>query len=66
MEAIMSRREPAVDFRRIKMWADKIIRLLNHHNIDLMGLPNKMYVILMHAKSDGRVHATTFERIGDA
>ena len=43
-------------------WLDKIITLLNHHQIQLSD-PDTQLWTLMHASSDGQVHVYTFERI---
>lgn len=45
-------------------WNQKIVNLLNHHQIQLIDQDYQLWV-LMNSKDDGRVHAFTFQRIGD-
>ena len=41
---------------------DKIITLLNHHNVFPVD-EERMYIVLMKSKDDGRAHMTEFKRI---
>jgi hypothetical protein len=43
-------------------WNDKIIKLLNHHQIQLIDSQLQLWV-LMQSKDDGKVHAFTFQRV---
>ena len=43
-------------------WMEKIMRLLNHHVIQLVDDDQQIWV-LMHAKSDGKAHVYEFERV---
>lgn len=47
----------------VPVWMNKIIRLLNHHQIQLIDDDQQIW-ILMQEKSDGKVHVYEFERIG--
>lgn len=46
-------------------WRNKIVTLLNHHQVQLADSSKQIWV-LMHAKSDGRVHVFDFEEVGHA
>jgi hypothetical protein len=52
---LLSKWEPTVDFNKIAEWIDKIVKLLNHHQIQTSD-PDKQLWVLMHGKDDGRVH----------
>lgn len=45
-------------------WMRKIMRLLNHHQIQLIDDDQQIWV-LMQAESDGKVHVYEFERVGE-
>ena len=49
-------------FQEIPQWMNKIITLLNHHNVFPVD-EERMYIVLMKSKDDGRAHMTEFERI---
>ncbi|MCY3770046.1 MAG: hypothetical protein OXG56_11885 [Gammaproteobacteria bacterium] len=49
-------------FKDIPMWIDKIIVLLNHHHVFPVD-DSRMYIVLMQAQSDGKVHFAEFEKI---
>ncbi len=42
-------------------WMDKVIVLLNHHHVFPVD-ENRMYIVLMQAKSDGKVHMAEFAK----
>jgi hypothetical protein len=65
LERVLNDRRPNIDLNRIRWWQDLIVRLLNHHQIQLYE-PNFQLWTIMQANSDGRVHVTLFERIGPA
>lgn len=46
----------------IPKWIEKIIKLLNHHTIQLPNNKFQFWVI-MQGKTDGKVHVTLFEKI---
>lgn len=46
-------------------WRNRIVTLLNHHQVQLADSGKQIWV-LMHAKSDGRVHVFDFEEVGPA
>jgi hypothetical protein len=52
---IVTNWEPTIDFEKIKQWVDKIIKLLNHHQIQTSD-PHKQIWVLMHDKDKGKVH----------
>jgi hypothetical protein len=54
-----------VDFNRIREWDTTIPILLDHHQIQLRNPIHQLWVI-MQAESDGRVHATLFEKLAAA
>jgi len=55
-----------IDFKEfeklIPLWNQKIIKLLNHHEIQLIVSKLQLWV-LMQSKTDGRAHAYIFERV---
>ncbi len=46
-------------------WKNRIVTLLNHHQVQLADSAKQIWV-LMHAKSDGRVHVFDFREVGPA
>lgn len=50
---------------KFPIWLDKIIVLLNHHNLQLVDT-DLMIWVLMHSIKDGRVQASLFKKLGDA
>jgi hypothetical protein len=46
----------------IPEWQSKIMRLLNHHEIQLIDRDYHLKVV-MQSEKDGRVHAATFQRV---
>lgn len=65
VRTLLTDRRPPVDLARIRNWQDKIIRLLNHHQIQLFDPDYQLWTI-MQGKEDGQVHVTLFQRIGEA
>ena len=47
----------------VPVWMNKIVLLLNHHQIQLIDDDQQIWV-LMQEKRDGKVHVYEFERIG--
>ena len=43
-------------------WIDKIIKLLNHHQIQT-AQPDKQLWVLMHGKDDGKVHFALMQQV---
>ncbi|WP_420407138.1 hypothetical protein [Hoeflea sp.] len=64
IKTLLSNRRPPVDLDRIRVWQDKIIKLLNHHQIQLFD-PDYQLWTLMQAKGDGKVQVNLFQRIGN-
>ena len=60
---LIANREPSLDFKKVKEWTDKIVKLLNHHQIQTIRADEQFWVI-MNAKSDGKVHVSEMKRIG--
>jgi hypothetical protein len=52
---LLTRWEPTINFNRIVAWIDKIVRLLNHHQIKT-SQPETQLWVLMHDKEFGKVH----------
>lgn len=50
-------------YAKFEPWLNKIITLLNHHQIQLAETEFQIWV-LMNASTDGKVHATIFQRKG--
>ena len=50
--------------RLIPEWNKKIIKLLNHHQIQLIDSELQLW-ILMQSKDDGKAHAFIFQRVDD-
>ena len=50
-------------FDSVPEWMRKIMRLLNHHQIQLIDDDQQLWV-LMQSADDGNVHVFEFERIG--
>lgn len=48
--------------RKVHIWMNKIIVLLNHHCVQLSDSAQQIWV-MMNAKSDGNAHATLFEQV---
>jgi hypothetical protein len=55
----------APDFKTIASWDEKIKRLLNHHQIQMVE-PDLQYWVIMQAHKDGRVHGFEMKRLGQA
>ena len=47
--------EHKLDFEGVKAWVEKIVTLLNHHQIEIRQ-PGQQLWVLMHGKDDGKVH----------
>jgi hypothetical protein len=62
---LLTKWEPDLDFPRIAQWLGKIVKLLNHHQIQTVD-PEKQFWVLMHNKDDGKVHWNVMQRIGNA
>ena len=45
-------------------WMDKIIVLLNHHHVYPVD-DNRMFIVLMQSKEDGKVHMAEFRKIDE-
>ncbi len=52
-------------FREAPEWKNRIVMLLNHHQVQLADSRRQIWV-LMQAKSDGKVHVWDFEAVGSA
>lgn len=65
LERILNDKRPNLDLDRIRWWQDLIVKLLNHHQIQLYESNFQLWTI-MQAKNDGKVHVSLFERIGPA
>lgn len=63
LEALLKRAEDPLDFSKIDAWGQKIVTLLNHHQIQLIDKDLQIWV-LMHEKEDGMVHTTVFAVVG--
>jgi hypothetical protein len=56
LKTVLSRANRAVpDFHRVQHWLQKIVTLLNHHQISLIDAKHEYWVII-HAEEEGRVH----------
>jgi len=62
---LLTKWEPALDFKKIAAWIDKIAKLLNHHQIQTRH-PDTMLWVLMQAKDDGKAHYALMKKIGPA
>ena len=49
----------------VPSWMDKIIKLLNHHQAQLVNENLQLWVV-MNSDKDGKVHVTLFERVENA
>ncbi len=50
-------------YSKFESWLNKIVKLLNHHQLQLID--NEMQIwVLMQAKKDGKVHASLLQRMG--
>lgn len=47
---------------KLGMWLDKIIKLLNHHQVKLYKSDNQIWVI-MNGSTDGKVHVVDMEKV---
>jgi hypothetical protein len=54
-----------IDFVRVAAWTAKIAQLLDHHQIPLADERYQVWVI-MHAKTDKKVHAVVMQRAEDS
>jgi hypothetical protein len=61
LRSILDGKERPIEMRKIQSWRDKIVRLLNHHQIHLSDGRHQLWVI-MQGKNDNRVHVTLFQR----
>lgn len=52
----------SLDFADIRLHIDRIVTLLNHHQIQLI-YEDQMFWVIMHAKEDGRVHGSLMKRV---
>ena len=52
-----------LDFKEIGQWSEKIVTLLNHHQIALSDGIHE-YWVLMEAAEDGKVHGFLMKDIG--
>jgi hypothetical protein len=59
---LLTKWEPVIDFNKITAWIDKIVKLLNHHQIQTRQ-PDKQIWVLMHGKDDGKVHCAVMMKI---
>nr|MBI1231876.1 hypothetical protein [Cytophagales bacterium] len=62
LKHILSQKERNISFKKIEAWVQKIMTLLNHHQIQLID-EDKMFWVLMQAKKDGRVHGALMEKM---
>jgi hypothetical protein len=62
---LLTKWEPTLDFNQIISWVDKIIKLLNHHQIQTSE-PDKQLWVLMHGKESGKVHWFIMKEIGQS
>jgi hypothetical protein len=60
---LLTKWEPTLDFNKINTWLDKIVKLLNHHQIQTSH-PDKQLWVLMHDKDHGRVHCFVMAKVG--
>ncbi|WP_100658798.1 hypothetical protein [Alteromonas flava] len=51
--------------RIVPTWMDKIIKLLNHHHMQLVD-DDLQYWVVMNGKEDGKVQVSLFQKIGNA
>lgn len=65
VRALLNNSRPAVDLERIRIWQGKIIRLLNHHQIQLFDPDYQLWTI-MQGKENGLVQVSLFKRVGEA
>jgi hypothetical protein len=61
LKTLRSRIEPK-SFKGVTDWSQKIITLLNHHQIALFNSTSQIWVI-MQSKDDGKVHARYFRLV---
>jgi hypothetical protein len=54
LKTVLSRAQSSCDFHKVQDWLQKIVTLLNHHQISLIDAKHEYWVI-MHAEEDGRV-----------
>jgi len=59
---LLTKWEPVIEFKKIKEWTDKIVTLLNHHQIQT-SRPGEQFWVIMNAKSDGKVHVAEMKRL---
>jgi len=52
---LLTKWEPTLDFKAISVWLDKLVKLLDHHQIQTSD-PEKQLWVLMHDGKDGKVH----------
>lgn len=64
IKTLLSGRRPSVDLDQVRAWQDKIIQLLNHHQIQLFHPDYQLWTV-MEAKTDGRVHVNLFKRVNE-
>jgi hypothetical protein len=64
LRSVLEGKKRPIETNKIKTWLDKIVRLLDHHQIQLSDGRHQLWVI-MQAKSDGLVHVTLFQRQDD-
>ena len=56
--------DPDAFLNSVVVWMSKIMRLLNHHTIQLIDDEKQLWV-LMKSKTDGKAHVWEFERISE-
>lgn len=63
LESVLSgKAKKRPDFKRILSWMERIVTLLNHHQIALIDATHE-YWIIMHAEQDGKVHGFLMKEI---
>jgi hypothetical protein len=62
---ILAGREQAVDLSKIGTWTDQIIKLLNHHQIQMID-PDWQLWVIMQAGVTGEVQWSIWRRVRNA
>jgi hypothetical protein len=60
---LLTKWQPVIDFNKISVWVDKIVELLNHHQIQT-SQPDKQLWVIMHDKDHGKVHCFVMKKVG--
>ncbi len=58
---ILSGKEKEISFEKISAWTQKIMTLLNHHQIQLIR-EDEMFWVLMQSGTDGKVHGALMKK----